>query len=63
MAGGYNFNGGLDSVEIYDPTDNTLHSGKTNSQPQKNFFNLLFSNQNKSKCIATTTKKDTKIWH
>ena len=56
VAGGYNGTL-LDSVEIYDPTDNTWHSGKTNSQPQKNFFNLLFSNQYKSKCIATTTKK------
>ena len=41
VAGGYN-HGGLDSVEIYDPTDNTWHSGKTNSQPQKkkHFFKI-----------------------
>ena len=33
-AGGYN-GGKLDSVEIYDPTDKTWHSGKTNSEPKK----------------------------
>ena len=26
----------LNSVEIYDPTDNNWHSGKANSKPQKN---------------------------
>ena len=43
VAGGYNNateKGYLDSVEIYDPTDNTWHSGKTNSQPHKTFFKL-----------------------
>ena len=47
-AGGYN-GGILDSVEIYDPTDNTWHSGKTNSQPQKTFLIYYFQpniNQN-----------------
>ena len=28
VAGGFGQNGLLDSVEIYDPTDNTWHSGK-----------------------------------
>ena len=57
VAGGYAFEptGILDSVEIYDPTDKTWHSGKTNSQLQNTFY-LLFSNQNKSKCTAATTK-------
>ena len=43
VAGGYNNateKEYLDSVEIYDPTDNTWHSGKTNSQPHKTFFKL-----------------------
>ena len=34
-AGGWN-NGDLDSVEIYDPTDNTWHSGKTKFSTTKN---------------------------
>ena len=40
VAGGkqLNYLRTIDSVEIYDPTDNTWLSGKTNSQPQKNFF-------------------------
>ena len=47
VAGGSNKAGEyLDSVEIFDPTDNAWNSGKTNSQPQKYFFNLSFSNQN-----------------
>ena len=29
----------LDSVEIYNPTDNTWYLGKTNSQLQKTFYN------------------------
>ena len=33
-AGGYK-DPKLDSVEIYDPTDKTWHSGKTNSEPKK----------------------------
>ena len=49
-AGGYN-GAYLDSVEIYDPTDNTWHSGKTNFLPEKK--TLIFSNQNK----YITTKK------
>ena len=49
-AGGYN-GAYLDSVEIYDPTDNTWHSGKTNFLPEKKA--LIFSNQNK----YITTKK------
>ena len=32
----------LDSVEIYDPTTNTWHSGKANSQPQKRFKFIIF---------------------
>ena len=43
VAGGYNddslINHKLDSVEIYDPADNTWHSGKINSDlNHKNFF-------------------------
>ena len=51
VAGGYVYNGGLlDSVEIYNPTDNTWHSGKT---ILKTLFNLIFSNKNKSEYIAS----------
>ena len=60
VAGGDNGSTKLDSVEIYDPTYKTWHSGKTNSQPQKTFFNLLFSNQNTQ---HSNNKKDTKICH
>ena len=35
VAGGFNGGGYLDSVEIYDPTDNTWHSGKKKFQPKK----------------------------
>ena len=42
-AGGY-----LDSVEIYNPSWTTWHSGKTNSQLHKLFY-LLFFNQNDTK--------------
>ena len=33
VAGGTSVNDNLNSVEIYDPTDKTWHSGKTNSVP------------------------------
>ena len=45
-SGGYN----IDSVEIYDPTDNTWYSGKSNSLPEKiTYYELVFSNLNISK--------------
>ena len=50
-AGGLDGNTKLYSVEIYNPTDNTWHSGKTNFLPEKK--TLIFSNQNK----YITTKK------
>ena len=44
-AGGYNYGQFLDSVEIYDPTDNTWYSGKSNSLLEKiTYINLIFSN-------------------
>ena len=50
VAGGHYTEGGrdvyLDSVEIYDPTDNTWHSGKTNSQPSKNTFLIYYFQPN-----------------
>ena len=45
VAGGYNGTK-LDSVEIYDPTDNTWYSGKSNSLLEKiTYINLIFSNE------------------
>ena len=53
VSGGYN-NGDLDSVEIYDPTDNTWHSGKNKLLITKMFISIYHSkNKNKSKCITT----------
>ena len=44
-AGGYTYGQFLDSVEIYDPTDNTWYSGKSNSLLEKiTYINLIFSN-------------------
>ena len=48
-AGGWNI-GYLNSVEIYDPNDNTWHSGKSNSLPEEIiYYELVFSNLNISK--------------
>ena len=57
VAGGYNSelfkDNGLDSVEIYDPTDNTWHSGKNKLLITKIFILIYHSkNVNKSKCIT-----------
>ena len=38
VAGGWKGEDNLDSVEIYNTTDNTWHSGKSNSQTEKNLF-------------------------
>ena len=52
-AGGANGDGPLDSVEIYDPTDNTWHSGKNKLLITKIFILIYHSkNVNKSKCIT-----------
>ena len=42
VAGGYN-SGYLDSVEIYDPTDNTWHSGKNKFPITKMFIFIYYS--------------------
>ena len=34
---------GLDSVEIYDPTDNTWHSGKNKFQSTIKYLPILFN--------------------
>ena len=44
-AGGWNNGLYLDSVEIYDPTNNIWYSGKSNSLLEKiTYINLIFSN-------------------
>ena len=42
VAGGFN---ALKSVEIYDPTNKTWYSGKTNFQPQKLFNFIIFKHE------------------
>ena len=43
VAGGFGQNGLLDSVEIYDPTDNTWHSGKNKFQSTIKYLPILFN--------------------
>ena len=59
VAGGFNnINLFLDSVEIYDPTDKTWHSGMINSKPQNNFSIFFFKPKLiKTHSLARRTKK------
>ena len=56
VVGGWNGHHHLDSVEIYDSTDNTWHTGKTNSQPQKSLLYFFQIEIIQNAYLATTKK-------